>query len=44
MSRGLSYNEAVKLIVRANFNKILEKIKNEKLMNEIINEIDNKLN
>ncbi len=44
MSRGLSYNEAIKLIVRANFNKILEKIKNEQLMNEIINEIDNKLN
>lgn len=44
MSRGLSYNEAVKLIVRANFNKILEKIKNDKLMNEIISEIDNKLN
>lgn len=44
MSRGLSYNEAVKLIVRANFNKILEEIKNEQLMSEIVNEIDNKLN
>lgn len=43
MSRGLSYKEAVKLIVKANFNKILDRIKDEDLKEEIINEIDNRL-
>lgn len=44
MSRGLSYKEAVKLIVKANFNKIIERITDEELKNEVLNEIDNKLN
>ena len=44
MSRGLSYKEAVKLMVKANFNKIIERITDEELKNEVLNEIDNKLN
>ncbi len=43
MSRGFDIKEAMKLMVRAKFNKILENIKNEDLKNEIINEIDKKL-
>ena len=43
MSRGFNYKEAMKLMVRAKFNKILENIKNEDLKNQIINEIDKKL-
>ena len=43
MSRGFNLKEAMKLMVRAKFNKILENIKNEDLKNEIINEIDKKL-
>lgn len=43
MSRGFEYKEAMKLLVKANFNKILENIKNEELKNEILNEIDRKL-
>lgn len=43
MSRGFDVKEAMKLMVRAKFNKILEKIKNEDLKNQIINEIDKKL-
>lgn len=43
MSRGISYKEAIKLIVRANFNKILERINDEKLEEEIIQEIDRRL-
>ena len=42
MSRGLSYNEAVKLIVKARFNKILSRIADEDLRNEVIDEIDNR--
>lgn len=44
MSRGFELKEAMKLIVRARFNNILLKVENEKLRNEIINEIDNRLN
>ena len=44
MSRGLSYKEAVKLIVRANFNKIIDRIEDEELKNIVIEEIDNRLN
>lgn len=33
----------MKLMVRARFNKILENIKNEELKNEIIGEIDKRL-
>lgn len=43
MSRGFSFKEAMKLIVRANFNKILENIKNEELREQILYEIDNRL-
>ena len=43
MSRGFSFKEAMKLMVRARFNKILENIKNEELKQEIVKEIDEKL-
>ena len=44
MSRGLSYKEAVKLIVKSNFNKIIERIKDEEIKEEILKEIDRRLN
>ena len=40
MSRGFSLKEALKLMVKTKFNKILETIPNEDLTNEIINDID----
>ncbi len=43
MSRGFNVKEAMKLLVRAKFNKILENIKNEELKNNILYEIDNRL-
>ena len=43
MSRGLSYKEAIKLIVKARFNNILARIKDEDLRNEIISKIDGRL-
>ena len=43
MSRGIEYKEAVKLIVKANFNKIISEVKDESLKEEILNEIDKKL-
>lgn len=43
MTRGFSYNEAIKLIVKASFEKIIERIKDEDLRQEIIEEIDKKL-
>lgn len=43
MSRGFTLKEAMKLMVRAKFNKILTNIKNEDLRNEIISEIDKRL-
>lgn len=43
MSRGFKLKEAMKLIVRAKFNKILENIDNEELKEEISNEIDKRL-
>ena len=43
MSRGFSYNEAMKLIIRAKFNKIIEKIQDEDITNEIIEQINKKL-
>ncbi len=43
MSRGFSEKEAMKLLVRARFNKILEKIKYEEIKNEILYEIDRRL-
>ena len=44
MSRGFNKKEAMKLIVRAKFNKILDTISKEDLKNEILKEIDNRLN
>lgn len=43
LSRGLSEKDAMKLIVKAKFNKIIEKIKDEELKQEIIDEIDKRL-
>ncbi len=43
MSRGFELKEALKLMVKAKFNKILENIKNEELKNKIIDEIDLRL-
>lgn len=40
MSRGFSINEAKKLIVKARFNKILDRIEDEELRQEILDEID----
>lgn len=44
MSRGFSKVEAMKLLVRAKFNNILEKIEDEELKEEIIAKIDEGLN
>lgn len=43
MSRGFEKKEAMKLMVRARFNKIIESIKNEELKNEIVAKIDERL-
>ena len=43
MSRGLSYKEAVKLLVKSNFVTIIDRIADENLRNEIIEMIDKKL-
>ena len=43
MARGIPKKEAQKLIVKAKFNKVLEKIQDEKLKNELIEEIDKRL-
>ena len=43
MTRGISYKEAVKLIVKSKFNKIIERITDEELKNEILSEIDKRL-
>ena len=43
MSRGFELKEAMKLFVRAKFNKILENIKDEELKEQILNEIDKRL-
>ena len=44
MSRGISEKDAMKLIVKAKFNKIIEMIKDEELKQEISEEIDKRLN
>lgn len=44
MSRGFTKKEAMKLMVKAKFNKILENIKSEELREQISNEIDERLN
>ena len=43
MSRGIGYNDAIKLIVKSRFNKILERITDEELRTEILDEIDRRL-
>ena len=43
MCRGFELKEAMKLLVRAKFNKILEMVKNEELKEEILAEIDKRL-
>ena len=43
MSRGISEKDAMKLIVKAKFNKIIEIIKDEELKQEIVEEIDKRL-
>lgn len=44
MSRGFDLKEAMKLMVRARFNKVLGNIENEDLKELILNEIDKRLN
>lgn len=44
MSRGLSYKEAVKLLVKSNFATIIDKIYDETLREEVIKKIGEKLN
>jgi Fe-S cluster assembly scaffold protein SufB len=43
MSRGFNKKEAMKLMVRAKFNKILDSITNEELKEKILQEIDERL-
>lgn len=43
MSRGVQYNDAVKIIVKARFNEIVEGIKNGDLKNQILDVIDERL-
>ncbi len=43
MSRGFEQKEAMKLMVRAKFNKILDNIKNQELKDEILQEIDKRM-
>ena len=43
MSRGFELKEAMKLMVRARFNQILEKIEKEELKNQIIDEIEKRI-
>ena len=43
LSRGFTKEEAMKLIVRAKFNKIIDKISNEEIKNEVLAEIDKSL-
>lgn len=44
MSRGFTRTEAMRILVKAKFNKVLTKIKNEELKEEILNEIETRLN
>ena len=43
MTRGLTKQEAQKLIIRAGFNEIIENIQNEEIKKEILEQIDMKL-
>ena len=44
MTRGITELDAKKLMVRARFNNILESIKNQKIKEDLIKEIDERLN
>ena len=44
MTRGFDRKEAEKLLVRAKFNKVFEEISNLSIKNEILYEINQKLN
>ena len=44
MARGISYKEAVKLIVKSKFNKIIGTVQDSELKDEILKEIDERLN
>ena len=43
MSRGFNIKEAMKLMVRAKFNRILENIRNDELKEEVLVEIEKRL-
>ena len=43
MTRGFNLKEAQKLMVRAKFNKILESIEDEELKEQILEQIDRRL-
>lgn len=43
MTRGITYKEAIKLIVKARFGKIIERINDEELKEIVISQIDKKL-
>lgn len=43
MSRGFKLKEALKLMIRAKFNKVLENIEDEKLKEQVLEEIDKRL-
>ena len=43
MSRGFSKQEAMKLLVRAKFNNILENIKDEELKNQVLEELERRM-
>ena len=44
MSKGISYSDARKLLVKANFSNLLNDIENESLNAEINDKIDEKIN
>lgn len=43
MTKGISYNDARKLIVKANFNEIIEDLPSNSLKKEVVEQINNKL-
>lgn len=43
MARGISEKEAKKIIVKAKFNSVINEIKNEKIQNLVLEEVDRRL-
>jgi len=43
MTRGISYEEARRLIIEAAFNPIIDKLSSDELKEEIVNEIKRRL-